>query len=191
MRRGKRAARQALRCIADRDADRMELAANGGAGRPAVCVSRLMSSHYSHLLMTSVCFAFRIQRGYRAVQHSEAEKFMALEHAWGEALIKADIAALDQILADEYMFTGPTGAVATKGPHLQDVETGTFKVIATEISDVSVRIYDTTAIVTGLNKVTANYLDRKINGNFRFSDTFVNRDGRWQVVNAHSSQIIE
>lgn len=125
------------------------------------------------------------------MQHSEAEKFMALEHAWGEALIKADIAALDRILADEYMLTGPTGAVTTKGPYLQDVETGTFKVIATGISDVSVRIYDTTAIVTGLNRITANNLGREINGNFRFSDTFVNRDGRWQVVNAHSSEMIE
>lgn len=125
--------------------------------------------------------------GQYNVQISETEKFIALERAWGEALIRADIPSLDRILADEYAFTGPTGTIYTKGPHLQDVTSGTFKVLANDVSNVSVRIYDTTAVVTGVKKVAANYKSHEINGKFRFSDVFVNRDGRWQVVNAHSS----
>jgi ketosteroid isomerase-like protein len=126
----------------------------------------------------------------KKITHSEQEP-IDLEHKWAEAYVKADMTALDRLLGDEYVFTGPFGNVMTKGPHLSDIRTGHFKILSAEASDMNVLIYGDTAVVRGINTIKAKYGQMDISGKTRFTNVIVYRDGRWQVVTAHNSIIAD
>jgi hypothetical protein len=56
-------------------------------------------------------------------------------------------------------------------------------------ADMKVTVYDNLAIVTGLETVKGTY--NGVPGDFaqRFTNVYVHRDGRWQMVTHHSTAI--
>ena len=63
------------------------------------------------------------------------------------------------------------------------------KLTAYDVDDMNVRLYDRIAVVTG--RVTTKRLvkGQATTSQSRFTDVFVSRDGRWQLVAGHSSRI--
>jgi hypothetical protein len=51
------------------------------------------------------------------------------------------------------------------------------------------RVYGKTAVVTGLVTSTYKNADHQIVVRSRFTDVFVKRNGRWQLVAGHSSRL--
>ena len=53
---------------------------------------------------------------------------------------------------------------------------------STELSETSVRVDGNMAVVTGVNRVKGrDEQGRSFDRRVRFTDTFIKRDGRWQV----------
>ena len=57
------------------------------------------------------------------------------------------------------------------------------------ISDVKVSVYGKVAVMTGLNRSQASFKGMDASGEYRFTDVFVKRDGRWQVVTSHLTRV--
>jgi len=57
-----------------------------------------------------------------------------------------------------------------------------------EIDEISIQIFDTTAIVRGRTRATAGG-DAPAEVTLRFTDVFIRRDGQWQVVACHATRI--
>jgi len=112
-----------------------------------------------------------------------------MEEAWNAALLKADVAALGQIYAEEYLSIDPEGNVLDRKQDLADIASGAFKAESLALSDLRVREYGPVAITTGIVAVKAIYKGEKIDKLHRFTDVWVKRDGRWQCVSAHGSTI--
>lgn len=128
------------------------------------------------------------------VSTTEAEalqKITQLYKEWDAADVKADVAALDRILADEYLGTGPEGTVESKAKVLAELKSGEVKIQSALSDDIKITVYRNTAVATG--RWTANGKDVAKNktwgGVHRFTDTWVFRDGRWQVVADHWSKV--
>ena len=117
---------------------------------------------------------------------------MQLERDIGKANINADYAFFDRVEAEEFIFTDAAGGVTTKKQDLEGLKqppNPDVKLVAYDVDDMSVRLYDKTAVVTG--RVTTK---RLIKGEAsatqsRFTDVFVWREKRWQLVAGHSSRI--
>lgn len=128
------------------------------------------------------------------VSDTEAEaiqKITQLYKEWDAADVKADVAALDRILADEYQGSGPEGTVESKSKVLAELKSGEVKIQSALSDDIKITVYRNTAVATG--RWTANgkdiAKDKTWGGAHRFTDTWVFRDGRWQVVADHWSKM--
>lgn len=106
-----------------------------------------------------------------------------LEHVWVRALEEHDVPVLQRILADDFIDTSYRGRLRTKA----DLLAGRVSAdIASErLSELKVRVFGNTAVVTGLNTVTGT--KQAWAARVRFTDVFVRRNGRWQAVSAQET----
>ena len=113
------------------------------------------------------------------------------EQNWAQATVKDGAAAVDQYEADDIITTDPSGRVTDKTQDKLDLSSGDFKIQSEELSDVRVRIYSNTAVASGTNIVKGTYTGQDINGKYRFTDTWVKRNGKWQVVASQYTKVQE
>lgn len=120
---------------------------------------------------------------------SVQQELIKLEDGWAAALVKADVAYIDGILADNYTDTDDMGAVSTKAQDLANLKSGNIKFTALVPENYQVHVYGDTAIVTGRNSQKGQWEGRDFSGQFQWTDTWVKRDGHWLCVATHSSKV--
>lgn len=141
------------------------------------------------------CIAFAAAQTKKTEQRQskmEAE-LKQLELDIGAANVRRDKAFFERIEADEFIFTDSAGGLTTKAEDVASLDkpAGEFKLVSYEPDDMKVRIYGNTAVVTGRTTTMLQSKDREVTNRSRFTDVFVKRDGRWQLVAGHSSRIRE
>ena len=99
-----------------------------------------------------------------------------------QALIKADVPTLNKIFADEYTIVRPNGMVVGKAEAVGDVESGKTKFESIEASDSNIDVYGITAVLTTLEKTSAQIGGHPISGQARNTYVCVKRGGQWNVV---------
>ena len=120
-------------------------------------------------------------------------ELMRLERDIGAANVRRDKAFFERIEADEFIFTDSAGGLTTKADDIASLDkpAGEFKLVSYDVDDMKVRVYGDTAVVTGRTTTKLQSQDREVINRSRFTDVFVKRDGRWQLVAGHSSRLTE
>ena len=121
------------------------------------------------------------------------QELIQLERDIGQANILRDKAFFEKVEADEFIFTDSGGGVTTKTEDVASLDkaAGDTKLIAYDLDEVRVNIYGDTAVVNAIGISTYRTKDRDAVVRNRFTDVFVKRAGRWQLVAGHSSRIRE
>ena len=124
-------------------------------------------------------------------ERTKAE-LVQLERDIGAANVRRDAAFFERVEGAEFVFTDSAGGLTTKAEDVESVRklaNPDVKLLAYDVDDVQVRLYAEVAVVTG--RVTTRQLVKgeERTGRSRFTDVFVRRDGRWQIVAGHSSRI--
>lgn len=123
---------------------------------------------------------------------SPDQELIRLENEWADALVKHDWAFLDQILADDCIWTDPDGNVWTKAQFLASLKSGEAVLTAAEADKIRVRVYGDAAVVTGRTTVKEQYKGKDISGQYQWTDMWVkDYAGRWRCVADHSSRIVQ
>ena len=73
----------------------------------------------------------------------------SLEEERNKAVLQGDVAALDRMTSDDYTFITLRGELRTKSDILKGFASGSFHYESRQISDLKVRVYGNTDIVTG------------------------------------------
>ncbi|MBS1796152.1 MAG: nuclear transport factor 2 family protein [Acidobacteria bacterium] len=144
-------------------------------------------------VLTVFVFAFpAAAQQKKAAAKTEAE-LMQIERDIGQANIRRDKAFFERLEADEFIFTDSAGGTTTKAEDVASLDKppGEFRLVAHEVDEMKVSVYGKTAVVTGRATSTYRGKDRETVVKSRFTDVFVRRDGRWQLVAGHSSRIRE
>jgi len=129
-------------------------------------------------------------QGKKPAVGSVESVLMQMERDWAQAYVKMDLTALDRIEAAELAFTDSQGAVTDKAQDLAETKSGVWKAQSVSADELKVRVFGNAAVVTGRDTLKgAQYKGKDISGQYRFTDVFVQRDGRWQAVASHSSKI--
>ena len=110
---------------------------------------------------------------------------------YAQMIKNQDAAAIERILADEYIYTNEKGKVQNKTENLAGYKTNQYKFETNEISDRKVRVIGNGAAVeTGTVRYKGTNKDNKpFEGSERYTTTWVWRGGRWQIVADHTSEI--
>jgi len=135
-----------------------------------------------------VGFSLAIGTAWAQQQSSHEEQVLQLEKGYCTAFIKRDAAWLDKYLADDYMGVDSRGRSESKAEALASLKDPQSAYTSCTEKDLKVRVYGDAAVATGRQIYSGTfkgqqYKDRDV----RWTDTFVRKGGRWQVVAAHSS----
>jgi hypothetical protein len=126
-----------------------------------------------------------------ATQSKTAAELMQLERDIGQANIKRDKAFFERVEAEEFIFTDAAGGITTKAEDVASLDkpAGEFKLVSYDVDEMKVMDYGKIAVVTGRATTKLLVKEREIVNRSRFTDVFVKRAGRWQLVAGHSSRI--
>jgi ketosteroid isomerase-like protein len=124
--------------------------------------------------------------------HGEKEvhrTIAALEEQWRAATLSNDVAAIDRMLADDYVGIGPDGTIASKADEMAARRDGQRKLTQIDVLERKVRIYGTTAVVTSRAIVTGVYDTMPLTGEFRYTRVYNLSHGQWRIVSFEASPI--
>lgn len=127
----------------------------------------------------------------RAPSSQVVAQLMQIERDIGDANVRRDKAFFERIEADEFVFIDSGGGITTKAEDVASLDkpAGETRLVSYVPSEMTVRVYGKTAVVTGLVTSTYKNAERETVVRSRFTDVFVKRDGRWQLVAGHSSRL--
>jgi ketosteroid isomerase-like protein len=106
----------------------------------------------------------------------------AIRH-YREALKAKDLAALDAIWTDDYVFVNGHGQLRTKADRLADIRSGASSIdsITHEEAPI-VKTHGKTTLVLSRVTIVGTYSGRKVAHDFRSLHVWINEDGRWRLV---------
>ncbi|SRR5579871_1537440 len=120
---------------------------------------------------------------------SVEQTIMQLEREWGQAQIKKDFAAIDKIIANDWMGIDYDGNTFDKPTVLEHMKSGASTLESEDISGMKVRVFGNTAVVTGIDVEKSKDRGKDSSGKYVWTDVFVLRNGRWQVVATQSTKM--
>lgn len=116
----------------------------------------------------------------------------AVEQRWVTALNDADISAIDEILADDFVRPAPaSGTFVSKAELLGYYRShlSAHSGITRRIEGMTIRVDGRTGIARGI--VVTTSADHKHDSRQLFTDVFVLRSGRWRAVSAQENRITQ
>jgi hypothetical protein len=113
-----------------------------------------------------------------------AVELIRLENAWADGLVKRDSALFDRLLAAKFVYT-EDDKLMRRGDVLHDIVSGTDTVTAAHNEAMEVHQFGAvTAVVTGWLIVDGRSKGVAFKHRYRFTDTWVKRQSRWQIAAA-------
>lgn len=115
------------------------------------------------------------------------EQILDLGQRWADAERHADVAALNTLLADDFVAVGPRGFVLNRQQWLDRYRSGDLKNDTLSWAKVSVRDYGEAAVAVGIQTQHAAYQGHDASGRFRVTQVAVHQAGRWLIAGLHRS----
>jgi ketosteroid isomerase-like protein len=117
------------------------------------------------------------------VKELDAKRFVAQT--------KNDFDALGSLLADDLVYTHSSAAMDGKTSFIETMRSGRTKYESIEPLEVKVRVYSNTAIINGMAKLSVTTNGQTNNFTLRYTDVWVMRDNKWQMVSWQSTRLPE
>jgi hypothetical protein len=115
---------------------------------------------------------------------------LAAERARFVAMSRADITALDTLLADDLLYTHTSGLVETKEEFLTSLRTRRLFYDFIAPDDLQVRRpAPDVAVITGRARMWVTLADTRQEFDIRFTDVLIRRNGRWQTMSWQSTRL--
>ena len=117
----------------------------------------------------------------------DSSKVIAMENLWNRAELNNDASAVRLLLADDFVMTLAEGTLYNKSQIVASVADKSYRPEALQSSNMVVHSYGNTAVVTGAYYEKGVDKGKPWERRGRFTDTWMNLDGRWQCIASHFS----
>jgi uncharacterized protein (TIGR02246 family) len=115
-------------------------------------------------------------------EHEDESAIHALFDAGDRALMTADLAALADIFADDYVQYDPAGRAFTKRDVLESLRSGDVRYPVIRSTGRHIRLFGNFAIVHGSEEDQVEADGHRFAARYLYMDVVVKRNGRWQIV---------
>jgi len=133
------------------------------------------------IIATTCCFIFlscHLQPDYK-----QAEQYIrGSEKQWAESVANGDSIVIVRILADDFIRVDPDGNQYNKQAMVKGTYDAPKYFLSNHLNEVKIRFYGNTAVSQG-NETWVKRKDSST-GRFVWTDTWVLRNGKWQIVAA-------
>jgi len=123
-------------------------------------------------------------------QSSTAKELIELENRFNEALVRADIGVIEEIEANDLIFTDAAGLVTSKADEIPSLKSGDVKFESIKMTDTRVQDYGNVGVVTGSVLEKAQFKNTDISGTYRFTDVWTKRNGKWEHVAGQETLVV-
>jgi ketosteroid isomerase-like protein len=110
------------------------------------------------------------------------EQLKKLETDRAVAAVKGDVATLEKQTSDDYTFINLNGRMSDKSQMINAFKTGQTKLTSNELSDMKVRVYGDTAVITGKADIKGTLGGKDVVGQIMFTRVYVKKGDQWQSV---------
>ncbi len=155
-------------------------------------------------LILATSFAAVAQEAQTSSSETEQELRAITQELW-DAAVKEDSSVAARVLADTFIATDENGSVSTKDGIIKDYHASTqVKSKTFEILDFKVVDYGDVAVVSyraatheerhvknrdSQYRVTGAFHTRMDDNQYRHTETYIRKDGRWRMIASHFSGI--
>ncbi len=148
------------------------------------------------MLIATVTFVSAQEQGATSavgrVLSKVEQEVIKLEREWLDAYEKRDAAAMARIVADDFTIIYPNGSVRRKAEVVENLKRGASNPAPNyHTENVESRVYSDTVILVGIVISEWTRDGQKMRDRSRYTDVYVRRNGRWQVVASHLSNAEE
>ncbi len=133
--------------------------------------------------------------GKKCCQSGEGSSVTAaikqLESEWADIWVKRDLGAFERLAASDWVLIDPVGGTLTKAQAVAALKDGTISFQSMVLDEVQVRVFGNAAVVQVLETEKSSYKGEDTSGQYRLTDFYAKRDGRWQVVLSHVTRVVK
>lgn len=119
------------------------------------------------------------QSGSKAVER----ELFRIEDEFARAVVKRDAKALGRIVAPRWVYSDESGVMG-RADGIKAFTSGTDTVTEASNSDMRAMVYGNSAVVIGILHLKGRGPSGPFDRRYRYTDTWVKLDGRWQCVAA-------
>ena len=105
------------------------------------------------------------------------------------AMAQKDIATLNELIADDLVYTHSTARLDTKQSLIGNMESGSTVYTSVVPSDVKAQDLGDAVVLTGSCRIGVNAGGRANSFGVRFTDVYARRGGRWRMVSWQSTRL--
>jgi len=116
------------------------------------------------------------------VEQTAIREIVDMERQAREASLQRDSEFSQRTLAEDYVAITPLGQVTTKQDSVSARKNRQLRYDSIDVSDMVVRLYGDTAVVTARADVKGHQLGEDFSGPYRYTRIWVRRSGHWQAV---------
>ena len=127
-------------------------------------------------------YQIRIMRERAAADELAKEELVTLHKETARAVQHGNPSFFLRVYSDDFVGTLPSGQVVDKAGYMKEIGRSEVKYTSVVVTDVRVRLYDTTAVVTSLWSERGNAGDRAISRQARFTVVYVTDGLGWKAV---------
>ena len=122
---------------------------------------------------------------------TDDQEIVILEARIRVAQLGADLTALENLISDDLLFTGPAGQLGSKAQDLEAYRSGTVKFVAHVPEELRIRRVSANVAITSLRaQLTVQVAENLSRGTYRYTRVWARDDGRgWCVVGGHVSLV--
>ncbi len=121
----------------------------------------------------------------------DVQELIQIQQRLIKAWVDHERETIEELLADDWAVTDPAGRRLTKREVLAEFDSGERKLESGTIDEVQVRIYGSTAVVTGRTIAAGSYEGTSVSVKLRFTDVFVKQNEIWRAVASQATLIAE
>jgi ketosteroid isomerase-like protein len=141
-------------------------------------------------LILGLCIALVLVAGDEDREAGVKSKIIALEKAWNQAYKLGDTKSLDALLDDHMVLINDDGSTQSKELFLASVKRSTSREEQVSPESMSVHVYGTTAIATGVFRAKGLDKGKPYTRRERFIDTWILKGGQWVCVGTNATPIL-
>jgi ketosteroid isomerase-like protein len=110
------------------------------------------------------------------------EELLKLEEQFGAAIVKNDPEEIGRFVTEDWIIINSDGGIIDKERFLGVIKSSALTHEMMESSDIRVRVYGDSAVVTALTRTKGKFSGQDFSTHERATDVFVKLDGQWRCV---------